>query len=138
MRVQFPLRLAAPGILLAGLACAGNTAKTEDETAAARDTTQVKNPPGYAGMERDTTQVPPGATEAPVDTFLQRQGTGAPQDTMGYSGIERDTTHNPVPAPGQVDSTQAAPADSRMGAPQSTDTSGAQPSNPQPADSTPR
>ena len=75
-----------------------------DEAAAARDTSNqtvardttrdstLQNPPGYRGMERDTTAVPPGAASQPVDTFLQRQGTGAPQDTMGYGGLEKDTT----------------------------------------------
>ena len=70
--------------------CASNTARVDDETAAARDTTPTP-PPGYSGMERDTTQPQPAQT--PTDTFLERQGTGAAQDTMGYSGIERvDTT----------------------------------------------
>jgi hypothetical protein len=63
----------------------------DTSTTTARDTT-AQNPPGYRGMERDTTMVPPNATTQPVDTFLQRQGTGAPQDTMGYGGLERDTT----------------------------------------------
>jgi len=31
-------------------------------TAMAQDTSAVKNPPGYSGMERDTTMVPPSAT----------------------------------------------------------------------------
>jgi hypothetical protein len=31
-------------------------------TAAAQDTSAVRNPPGYSGMERDTTLVPPSAT----------------------------------------------------------------------------
>ena len=31
-------------------------------TAAAQDTSAVKNPPGYSGMERDTSLVPAGAT----------------------------------------------------------------------------
>lgn len=31
-------------------------------TGAAQDTSAVKNPPGYSGMERDTSLVPAGAT----------------------------------------------------------------------------
>ena len=62
-----------------------------DTSTTSRDTT-TQNPSGYRGMERDTTMVPPGAATQPVDTFMQRQGTGAPQDTMGYGGLERDTT----------------------------------------------
>lgn len=97
--------------LVAAMACAGNTAKTEDadQSAAARDTTttgrdtltgQNENPAGYRGMETDTTQAQPGQT--PSDTFLQNQGQGAPQDTAGYSGMERvDTTGQA----GQTDTT---------------------------------
>jgi hypothetical protein len=88
--------------LVVAMACAGNTARTDDpdQSAAAMDTTttgqdtltgQTENPPGYRGMEQDTTQVP--TEQTPTDTFLQNQGTGAPQDTAGYSGMERvDTT----------------------------------------------
>ena len=103
MRVPNSTRYAAIAALLGGLACAGNKARTDDTTdqaAAARDTTstrdtvggQAENPPGYRGMERDTTMVP-RTGETPSDTFLQKQGQGTPQDTSGYSGIERDTTH---------------------------------------------
>jgi hypothetical protein len=103
MKMNAPTRYATLAALVAGLACAGNTARTDDsdQSAAAKDTTtttgrdtlngQTENPPGYRGMERDTTQAPVGQT--PSDTFLQNQGTGTPQDTAGYSGIERvDTT----------------------------------------------
>jgi hypothetical protein len=102
MRVHNSTRYAAIAALLGGLACAGNKARTEgtDQAAAARDTTttrdtagaQTENPPGYRGMERDTTMVPRTGQTA-SDTFLQKQGQGSPQDTAGYSGIERDTTH---------------------------------------------
>jgi hypothetical protein len=100
MRVHSSTRYATLAALVAALACAGNKARTEDTdqaaaakdttTTTARDTGQTENPPGYRGMERDTTQTPTGQT--PSDTFLQNQGTGTPQDTAGYSGIERDTT----------------------------------------------
>jgi hypothetical protein len=103
MRVHNYTRYAAVAALLGGLACASNKARTSDTTdqaAAARDTTsgrdtvgaQAENPPGYRGMERDTTMVP-RTGQTPSDTFLQKQGQGTPQDTSGYSGIERDTTH---------------------------------------------
>jgi hypothetical protein len=53
--------------LVLGLAVAtAATAVAQDtagvETGRAVDTAQVENPPGYRGMERDTTLVPPGAT----------------------------------------------------------------------------
>ena len=109
MRVHNSTRYAAIAALIGGLACAGNKARTTDttpnEAAAARDTTsgrdtvgaQTENPPGYRGMERDTTMVP-RTGQTPSDTFLQKQGQGSPQDTAGYSGIERDTTHRAVGA----------------------------------------
>jgi hypothetical protein len=104
MKMNAPTRYATLAALVAGLACAGNSARTDDsdQSAAAKDTTtttaqdtvnaQTENPPGYRGMERDTTQVPQTG-QTPSDTFLQNQGQGTPQDTAGYSGIERvDTT----------------------------------------------
>jgi hypothetical protein len=115
MRINSSTRYATLAALVGALACASNTART-DESAAAKDTTttgrdtlngQNENPAGYRGMERDTTQSRTGQT--PSDTFLQNQGTGTPQDTAGYSGIERDTTHqqnNPTGVtnqPGQTD-----------------------------------
>jgi hypothetical protein len=68
----------------------------------------VQNPPGYRGMERDTT-IAPAAKQQPSDTFLQNQGTGSPQDTSGYSGVERvDTSGQANQQPkqqGQMDTT---------------------------------
>ena len=108
MRVNSSTRFAAIAALVGALACAGNTAREADtdETAAARDTTtadtlggQEQNPPGYRGMETDTTMTP---SQQPTDTFLKNQGTGQPQDTSGYSGMERvDTTGQQ----GQMDTT---------------------------------
>ncbi|MEO8088717.1 MAG: hypothetical protein ABI703_00290 [Gemmatimonadales bacterium] len=98
MRVHFSTRFAAMAVLVGALGCAGN--KTREDTSAAAgakdstttDTLSNQNPPGYRGMERDTTMAPP-SQQQPSDTFLQKQGTGAPQDTLGYSGAERiDTT----------------------------------------------
>ena len=104
MKVQSSTRYVALAALMSALACAGNKVRT-DEAAAAHDTTSTtrdtlggenQNPPGYRGMERDTSIAKP-QEQTPTDTFLQRQGTGAPQDTSGYSGIERvDTTSGSV------------------------------------------
>jgi hypothetical protein len=99
MRVHSSTRCVALVALAGALACAGNKARTDngpDQAAAARDTTSVRdttqNPPGYRGMERDTTIAPQQQPTA-SDTFLQQQGQGTPQDTAGYSGVERvDTT----------------------------------------------
>ena len=83
--------VASVAMLLGSLACAGGMAR-EDETAAARDTSEAQNPPGYRGMEQDTTQVPTDSQPTPSDTFLQEQGTGVPEDTAGYSGLEQPDT----------------------------------------------
>jgi hypothetical protein len=83
--------LATAAMLFGTLACAGGMAR-EEETAAARDTSEAQNPPGYRGMERDTTQVPTDGQPTPSDTFLQEQGTGVPEDTAGYSGLEHPDT----------------------------------------------
>jgi hypothetical protein len=119
MRVQSSTRFVALAALAGALACAGNKARTDDGTqpeqaAAARDTTtgqdtlngQNQNPPGYRGMERDTS-IAPQHQQTPTDTFLQRQGTGAPQDTAGYSGMERvDTTSRQGNQQGQANPSQ--------------------------------
>ena len=100
--------LAAAAWLFGSLACAGGMAREDDETAAApQDTTEAQNPPGYRGMERDTTMIPPDTQPEAVDTFLQEQGTGVPEDTAGYGGLERPDT-------------SAAPADTGMEAPADT------------------
>jgi hypothetical protein len=118
MRVNSSTRFAAIAALVGALACAGNTAREADtdETAAARDTTtadtlggQEQNPPGYRGMETDTTMTP---SQQPSDTFLEKQGTGQPQDTSGYSGMERvDTTGQQSNQQGQADTTSGMNTD---------------------------
>lgn len=117
MRIHSTTRYAALAAIVGALACASNkpeeTARPE-ERAAAKDTTtgrdtlnQAENPPGYRGMERDTTMPP--TQQTPTDTFLQHQGQGQPQDTSGYSGMERvDTTGQQV-QPGQADTTGYKP-----------------------------
>jgi hypothetical protein len=99
MRIHSSTRYVALVALAGAFACAGNKARTDngpEQAAAARDTTSgrdtTQNPPGYRGMERDTSLAPQRQPTA-SDTFLQKQGQGTPQDTAGYSGIERvDTT----------------------------------------------
>jgi len=110
MRVKNTAGFAAVCLLAGAMACAGNSARVDDETAAAaRDTTTTAVPPGYSGMERDTTMAPDRAPTA-VDTFLETQGTGVPADTEGYSGLEHpdtsgmsqmDTSGYGIPQPGQ-------------------------------------
>lgn len=98
--------LAAATLLVGMLACAGTGLPREEDTGAAPDTSGVQNPPGYRGMERDTTQVPADSQPTPSDTFLQQQGTGVPEDTAGFGGLEHPDT-----------SGMAAPDTSGMAAP---------------------
>ena len=91
MRKRSTAGLAAVAMLVGTLSCAGGMAR-EDDTAAAQDTSETQNPPGYRGMEQDTTQVPTDSQPTPTDTFLQEQGTGVPEDTAGYSGLEQPDT----------------------------------------------
>ncbi|HUF34396.1 MAG TPA: hypothetical protein VMN37_00515 [Gemmatimonadales bacterium] len=89
MQVQNTARFATVCLLAGALACASNTSRVDDETAAAaQDTTMTEVPPGYSGMERDTTMLP-DTTPTAVDTFLLEQGTGVPADTQGYGGLEQ-------------------------------------------------
>jgi hypothetical protein len=150
MRVHTSTRYAAIALLVAGLGCASNKARTADtdQAAASRDTTRdsasVQNPPGYRGMERDTTIAPSGQAQ-PSDSFLQKQGTGTPQDTSGYSGAERVNPSGGANPSARTDST-ATPADSTGAAPttgldstgmsRSVDTTGYSPSQQQPQDTT--
>ena len=108
--------LAAMAWLFGSLACAGGSAN-EDDTAAApqQDTAQATEPPpGYSGMERDTT----GEEHQPtaVDTFLNEQGTGVPTDTMGYGGLEHpDTSAGATGDTGMTDTTGMTGADTSGG-----------------------
>ena len=93
MRVPSTLSLATVGLLLGGLGCSASTmAKPDESVGAARDTstttapdTGVQNPPGYRGMERDTTA---------VDTTGQGQQreTTNPSDTSGRTVPGPDST----------------------------------------------
>ena len=109
MRVTKSARFAAACLLAGTFACASNSARVDDETAAAQDTTTTQAPPGYSGMERDTTMQPDSAPTA-VDTFLQQQGTGVPADTQGYGGLEHQDTSAAGQQSGQTgyDTTSAA------------------------------
>jgi hypothetical protein len=98
MTGRVTINLAAAALLVGSLACARGMAKPEDQGAAAQDTSQTQNPPGYRGMERDTAQVPTDSQPTASDTFLQEQGTGVPEDTAGYGGLEHpDTTGAATP-----------------------------------------
>ena len=98
MTARLTINLAAAALLVGSLACARSMAKPEDQGAAAQDTSQTQNPPGYRGMETDTTEVPTDSQPTPSDTFLQEQGTGVPEDTAGFGGLEHpDTTGAATP-----------------------------------------
>jgi hypothetical protein len=112
---------------------------TGADTAAARDTTDtsgVQNPPGYRGMERDTTIFPDSARPQPSAEEVQDQttgtyddstwkdATGAVQNPAGYRGMERpagdsagtgDTTAVSDSAAMGHDSTSMGPDSTMMG-----------------------
>jgi hypothetical protein len=146
MRIHSITGYATLATVLGALACGGQ-ARTEDtpepeQAAAARDTAtdtlaterdtvggEAQAPPGYRGMERDTTLAPPGE-QTPSDTFLQQQGQGQPQDTAGYSGMERapaypDTGYvRDTTGAGAPDTSGAAPTDTTQVNPSGLDTTG--------------
>ncbi len=127
--------LAAVAWLFGSLACAGGMAREDDaaaaaqqdttETAAQQDTSQVQEPPpGYSGMEQDTTGIERQPTA--VDTFLNEQGTGVPTDTMGYGGLEHpDTSGAAAGDTGMTDTTSTVGADTSGTSGWGTDTTGA-------------
>ncbi len=106
MTTLFHSRFAVTGLLIGALACSSNSARTDEAGAAPRDSTALDtaatstSPSSYSGTERDTTG---GAVQqAPVDTFLQQQGTNPAVDTAGYSGIERNDSSGTSAQPGNV------------------------------------
>src|SRR5687767_1455587 len=79
-------------------AAAQDTTRVGRDTAA-RDTTQVRNPPGYQGMERDTTVFPSRTDTAATDTAGVTDRTGRTDrtgvtDTLGVTDTVnmRDTS----------------------------------------------
>ena len=115
-----PMDTAAPpagAIDTAGL----DSAVTDTSDTSATDTSGVQNPPGYRGMERDTTMFPdsggPPAEAGQVedratgtyDDSTWQDTTGAEQDTAGYRGMEASGDS----AAGGVDSTTVGDTEPR-------------------------
>jgi hypothetical protein len=140
MQGLFPARGAALILLAGALACASNTARTDDAAAAPSDTAaagrdtlggEARNPAGYRGMERDTSQVPAGADtgqQAEMDSFRLQQQTG--RDTLGG---DRQGLEQPDTAGGQQqqqqDQTGAGQQQADTGMAQPSDTGAAQPAD---------
>ena len=65
----------------------GSDTSAANDTSAVRDTTDtsdtsgVQNPPGYRGMERDTTIFPPDSGQAATPEQVENQTTGTYEDT---------------------------------------------------------
>jgi hypothetical protein len=89
-----------------------DTAATRDTTT--RDTTDtsgVENPPGYRGMERDTTIFPDSGSPAADTAAVDGQATGvypAPQDTTGADTASAGDTEpvEPDAATPRIDSSE--------------------------------
>jgi hypothetical protein len=109
--------------LFGALACAGGSANEDDAAAAPQqDTAQAAEPPpGYSGMEQDTTG--PDQQPTATDTFLNQQGTGVPTDTAGYGGLEKPDTS--AAAAGDTSGMTGADTSSTSGYSDTTSTTGA-------------
>lgn len=79
---------------------AADTSAVRDTTRDTTDTSGVENPPGYRGMERDTTIFPPDSgnpSQTPEDVESQTTGTysdTSAQDTAG--GVSHGTAGGPA------------------------------------------
>ena len=83
---------------------AGATDTSGVDTSATRDTTDtsgVPNPPGYRGMERDTTMFPDSGGPPADAGAVEDQATGADQNPAGYRGMGR-----PADSAGGTDTTR--------------------------------
>jgi hypothetical protein len=84
------------------------------DTSATRDTTDtsgVENPPGYRGMERDTTIFPDSGSPSADTATVDGQATGvypAPQDTTGADTTSAGDTEPAAPdaATPRIDSSE--------------------------------
>ena len=88
-----------------------DTSASEVDTSATRDTTDtsgVQNPPGYRGMERDTTIFPDSGSAAPDTAADQSEATGVYKSTASQDTTGADTTSVGDTVPIQPDS--AAPS----------------------------
>jgi hypothetical protein len=98
-----------------------DSAVADTSDTSATDTSGVQNPPGYRGMERDTTMFPdsggPPAEAGQVedqatgtyDDSAWQDTTGAAQNPAGYRGMERPADS----AAGGVDSTTVGDTEPR-------------------------
>ena len=88
-----------------------DTSAGQVDTSATRDTTDtsgVQNPPGYRGMERDTTIFPDSGSAAPDTAADQSEATGVYKSTASQDTTGADTTSVGDTVPIQPDS--AAPS----------------------------
>jgi hypothetical protein len=73
---------------------AGAIDTTEVDTSATRDTTDtsgVENPPGYRGMERDTTMFPDSGSPSADTAAVEDQATGVYHDSASHDTTKADT-----------------------------------------------
>jgi hypothetical protein len=92
------------GLALGFVAVTAATAAAQDTSSASRqDTSAVRNPPGYSGMERDTTMVPPSAT-------------GGTYNDSTWRDTAQDSTHSGQKASGNRGSARSSGATRPAGA----------------------
>ncbi len=93
---------AGGGLLLAGLACAGHSARAED-TAVAKDTTMGQDTSAYRSMIRDT-----AAAGLSDSAKWSRANPSASEVQPGESTGETDSTGGTDPSRVKIDSVPAA------------------------------
>jgi hypothetical protein len=93
------------GLVLAGLACAGNSARTED-TAVAKDTTAAQDTSAYRAMSRDTTIRDTSVTAVSDSAKWSQTKSGATEIKAGESTVRADSTVG-------IDSTKMTPDQSQ-------------------------
>ena len=93
------------GLVLAGLACAGNSARTED-TAVAKDTTAAQDTSAYRAMSRDTTIRDSSVTVVSDSAKWSQTKSGATEIKPGETTVGVDSavgvdSTKMTPSPGQ-------------------------------------
>lgn len=96
------------GLVLAGLACAGNSARTE-ETAVAKDTTMVQDTSAYRAMSRDTTIRDTSVTAVSDSAKWSQTKSGASDSVKANQTKSGASEIKAGESTGAIDSTKLTP-----------------------------